>query len=84
MDHTAVSATQASSDWQHGTKKNCNFTSFNRIVDKKTSIMKMGPNILNFGYKINRKGLKGKYNLHYGKCAGRRFRAATLHNTSCS
>ena len=54
MGHTAVSATQASSVtlqiWQHGAKKNnCNLTSFNRVVDKKTGIIKMGPNILNFG-----------------------------------
>ena len=24
-----------------------------------------------------------KYKLHYGWCTGRRFTAATLHNTSC-
>ena len=27
---------------------------------------------------------KIKYKLHYGWCTGRRFTAATLHNTSCS
>ena len=30
------------------------------------------------------KGPKMKYKLHYGWCMGRRFTAATLHNTSCS
>ena len=30
------------------------------------------------------KGPKIKYKLHYGWCTGRRFTAATLHNTSCS
>ena len=25
-----------------------------------------------------------KYKLHYGWCTGRRFTAATMHNTSCS
>ena len=54
MGHTAVSATQASSvtlkTWQQGAKKNnCNFAAFNRVVDKKTSIIQMGPNIFNFG-----------------------------------
>ena len=54
MGHTAVSAIQASSVtlkiWQHGAKENyCNFTIFNRVVDKKTSIIKMGSNILNVG-----------------------------------
>ena len=28
--------------------------------------------------------IKIKYKLHYGWCTGRRFTAATLHNTSCS
>ena len=30
------------------------------------------------------KGPKIKNKLHYGWCTGRRFTAATLHNTSCS
>ena len=30
------------------------------------------------------KGPKVKYKLHYGWCTGRRFTAATRHNTSCS
>ena len=30
------------------------------------------------------KGPKTKYKLHYGRSMGRRFTAATLHNTSCS
>ena len=30
------------------------------------------------------KGSKMKYKLHYGGCTGRRFTAATLHNTSGS
>ena len=30
------------------------------------------------------KGPKVKYKLHYGWCKGRRFTAATRHNTSCS
>ena len=52
VGHTMVSATKASIVtlyiWQHGAKENyCNFTTFNRVVDKKTSIIKMGPNILN-------------------------------------
>ena len=55
VGYTAVSAIQASSVvtlkiWQHGAKTNyCNFTTFNRVVDKKTSIIKIGPSILNNG-----------------------------------
>ena len=54
MGHTAVSSTEASSvtlkSWQHGAKGNyCNFASFNRVFDTKTSIIQMGPNILNVG-----------------------------------
>ena len=30
------------------------------------------------------KGPKVKYKLHYGRCTGPLFRAATRHNTSCS
>ena len=30
------------------------------------------------------KGPKVKYKLQYGWCTGRRFTAATRHNTSCS
>ena len=30
------------------------------------------------------KGPKMKYKLHYGWCTGRRFTAATRHNTGCS
>ena len=86
MGHTAVSATQASSMtlqiWQHGAKENnCNFAPFNRVVDTKTSIIQMGPNILNIVKNVNLnrnkflisqntladlKGPKEKYNLHYG------------------
>ena len=47
MDHTAVSATQVSSVthqiWQHE-ENYCNFASFKWAVDKKTSIIQMGPN----------------------------------------
>ena len=36
--------------WQHAAKENyCNFASFNRVVDTKTSIIQMGPNISSFG-----------------------------------
>ena len=54
MGHTPVSAIKASSVtlqiWQHGAKENNSiFTTFNRVVDKKTSIIKMEPNILNVG-----------------------------------
>ena len=41
MGHTAVSATEASSVtlkiWQRDKEKYCNFASFNRVVDTKTS-----------------------------------------------
>ena len=58
MGHTAVSATQAFSVtlriWQNGAKENyCNFASFKRVVDKKSNIIQMGPNILNFGQNMN-------------------------------
>ena len=51
MGHTAVSVTLVSSVtlyiWQHGAKENyCNFASFNRVDDTKTSKIQMGPNIL--------------------------------------
>ena len=51
MGHTAVSATSATLKiWQHGAKENyCNFASFNRVVDTKTSVIQMGPIILNVG-----------------------------------
>ena len=45
MSHTAVSATQASlvTLLQHGAKKNNgNFIPFNRVVDTKTSSIKIG------------------------------------------
>ena len=46
MGHTAVSATLAYI-WQHGEKENyCNFASFNRVVDTKTSKIQIGLNIL--------------------------------------
>ena len=52
MGPTAVSATEASSVtlkiWHHGAKENyCNFETFNRVVDTKTSKIQMEPNILN-------------------------------------
>ena len=48
--HTAVSATEASSVtrqiWQQGAKdNNCNFATFNSVVNTKTSIIQMEPNI---------------------------------------
>ena len=54
MGHTAVSAIQASSVtlliWQHGVKMlYSNFSTFSRLVGTKTSIIKMGSNILNVG-----------------------------------
>ena len=54
MDHTAVSATQASSvtlyNWQHGAKENnIKFETFNMVVNTKTCVIPMGPNILNVG-----------------------------------
>ena len=56
MGHYAVSATKASSltllIWQYGARENCfNFPSFNRVVDTKTSIIPMGSNIVNVGWK---------------------------------
>ena len=33
---------------------------------------------------VDLKGPKVKYKLHYGRCTGPLFRAATRHNTSCS
>ena len=54
MGHTAVSAIQASPVtlliWLHGTKESySNFSTFSRLVDTNTSIIKLGPNILNVG-----------------------------------
>ena len=51
MGHTAVAATSVTlQNWQHGAKENLsNFTMFNRKGDMKTSIIQMGPNILNVG-----------------------------------
>ena len=54
MDHTAVSATQASSVtlsiWKLGAKKNnSNFASSNSVVYTKTSKSQMGPSI----YSVN-------------------------------
>ena len=54
MSHTTVSATQASSVtlkiWQHGAKENYSkFESFKMIDKTKTSIIQIGPNILNTG-----------------------------------
>ena len=37
------------SDPKHLEKNYCNFAIFNRVVDTKTSIIQMGPNILNVG-----------------------------------
>ena len=51
MCDTAVSATQASSVtiWQHGAKQNnCNFVTFNRVVDTKNYYYPSGPTTLNF------------------------------------
>ena len=53
MGHTAVSATQASSItlqiWQHGAIENyCNFAFFNRLVDKKISIIQNGAKYITF------------------------------------
>ena len=37
-------------DWQHEAKRNyCKFATFNMIVDTKTIIIQMGPNVLNVG-----------------------------------
>ena len=52
MGHTAVSATQASSVthyiWQHGAKENYSkYKTLNMVVNTKTLIIQMGPNILN-------------------------------------
>ena len=54
MGHHTVQATQASSVdlqiWQYGAKDNIyNFASFNRVVDTKTSVIQIGPNISNVG-----------------------------------
>ena len=58
MNHIADSATQASSvalyNWQHGAKENyCIFSTFNKVVDTKTSIIQMGLSILKIGSKMN-------------------------------
>ena len=58
MGHTAVSAIQASSVtlyiWQHGAKESYNiFSTFSRLVDTKTNIIKMVPNLLNVGENMN-------------------------------
>ena len=50
MGHTAVSTNKVSSVtlkiWQHGAKENYrNFSTLNRVVDEKTSIILMGPNM---------------------------------------
>ena len=60
MDYIAVSASQASSVtlyiWQHGAKENrSKFETFNMVVNTKTCIIQMGPNILNAGYEMNQK-----------------------------
>ena len=51
MGHTAISVTKASSvtlNLACEAKANySNFETFNKVVDTKTSIIKMGPNILN-------------------------------------
>ena len=52
MGNAAVLATKASSVtlliWQHEANENyCKFAKFNRIVDTKTTIIQMGPNINN-------------------------------------
>ena len=58
MNHTAVSATEASSVtlliWQHGAKDNyCNFAIVDRVVETMTSLIKMDPKTLNVGQKMN-------------------------------
>ena len=58
MGHTAVSTIEVSSVtlniWQQGAKENyLKFATVNRVVYTKTSIIYMGPNILNIGYKMN-------------------------------
>ena len=58
MSHTSVSATEASpvilKIWQHGAIENyCIFANFKRVVNTKTIIIQMGPNILNVGLKMN-------------------------------
>ena len=92
--------------WQHGAKENycycyfatfnenyCNFATFNRIVDTKTIIVQMGPNIVkgiltdnNFSQNTlaDLNGPKGIYNLHYGWCTRILCRAATRHKTICN
>ena len=57
MGHIAVSSIEASSvilqNWQHVAKDSfCNFAifaTFNSVVDTITSIIQMGPNMLNVG-----------------------------------
>ena len=54
MGHTAFSATQALLVtlyiWQHGAKENYSkFETFNMVVNTKTWIIQMRPNILNVG-----------------------------------
>ena len=62
----------------------------NRVQIRKHCLENMGLNILNFLTSLNisadLKGPKEKkiYKLHYGRCTGLLFRAATQHNTSCS
>ena len=78
----------------------CNFVNFKKAVDSKTDINQNGVQIIknlsriwvltNHLFLISQnihtdlKGPKVKYKLHYGWYTGRRFTAATRHNTSCS
>ena len=57
MDHTPVSASQASSEtlysWQHGAKENYSkFETFKKVVKIKTNMIQIGLNILNVGSKM--------------------------------
>ena len=45
--------------------------------------MSLNQSIISQNIHADLKGPKVKYKLHYGWCTGRRFTAATRHNTSC-
>ena len=101
MGHTEVSATHASSvtlyNWQNGAKENyCNFASFNKVVDTKTSNQNVAKNIklwleneskqiMIFGFLrtplLISKDQKESIICTMGDVRGD-FRAATRHNTS--
>ena len=63
-------------------------TNPNKVQITKPCLEYMGLNIQNFlisqNISTDLKGPKEKYKLHYGRCTGLLFRAATQHNTSCS